>query len=365
VSNGSQTGHICSFFVAASGLEGEREMKLPSRIKRWLRWTIALVAMFVVVRQLVTDPEPLRRMWAAGPLTLLPMCALVVLNQGLMSLRFAQVLNHMGAPRLGFGAWFRLTSAGQMLNLFVPQLGNVYRGVALKRDYGISYLTWATGLVSFVWLDMVGGVLIAMLAIGLLEPRLRFAGVSAELLLALGLATIFFGPIAVAFAFERLPSRSGFVGRLQGRLTRLLSTASAAARSPGLMLRFFSLNVVVTIGQTATLWLAFHSVAAVMPLSSLLLFQILVKLTSQVVITPGNLGITELAFGALAHGSARTVEQGLVVSLLLRAVGSAMVVLLGVLSGGLAALRGGGRREILEQGDQLAEQSQSFSATKK
>lgn len=322
--------------------------------------------MVIVVRQLVNDPQPLRAMLQAGVATLSGMCALVVLNQALMSLRFAQVMNHMGAPRLGFAAWFRLTSVGQMLNLFVPQLGNVYRGVTLKRDYGVSYLIWATGLISFVWLDMVGGILIAILAIAWLDPHLRFAGVSAELLLCLGLFTIFFGPIVAAFVFQRLPSRSGFVGRLQSRLTTLLSTASDAARSPRLMLRFFSLNVVVTIGQTATLWLAFHSVRAAMPVSGLLLFQILVKLSSQVVITPGNLGITELAFGALAHGSARTVEQGLAVSLLLRAVGSAMVVLLGVLSGGASALRGG-RRELLQAGDELAQpsQPQAFSATKK
>ncbi len=339
-------------------------MKLPPGIKRWLRWLIVVLAMAVVARQLVSDPEPLRRIWAAGPQTLAGMCALVVLNQALMSLRFAQVLNHMGAPRVGFAAWFRLTSVGQMLNLFVPQLGNVYRGVTLKRDYGISYSTWATGLISFVWLDMVGGILIAILAISQLDPHLRFGGMSAELLLSLGLFTIFFGPIAAAFVFERLPSRSGFIGRTQARLTTLLRTASAAASSPGLMLRFFSLNVVVTIGQTATLWLAFHSVGAPIPVSGLLLFQILVKLTSQVVITPGNLGITELAFGALAHGSARTVEQGLAVSLLLRAVGSAMVVLLGALSGGASALFGD-RRALQREGAELAEPAQRFSATKK
>lgn len=320
--------------------------------------------MAFVVWQLSTDPEPLLRIWRTGPLVLAGLCALVVLNQALMSLRFAQIMNHMGAPRVGLGAWFRLTSVGQMLNLFVPQLGNVYRGVTLKRDYGISYLTWATGLVSFVWLDMVGGLLIAVLAISRLEPGLRFAGMSAVLLLTLGLCVVFFGPILAAFVLERLPSRSGFIGRTQARLTSLLSTASAAARSPRLMLRFFSLNVLVTIGQTATLWLAFHSVGASIHLSGLLLFQILVKLTSQVVVTPGNLGITELAFGALAQGSARTLEQGIAVSLLLRAVGSAMVVVLGALSGGWSELFGG-RKALLQASRELGEPDRRLPATEK
>lgn len=338
-------------------------MLISTRVKRWLRWIVASLAMAFVVRQLLTEPEPLLRIWRTGPLVLAGMCALVVVNQALMSLRFAQIMKHMGAPNVGLVAWFRLTSVGQMLNLFVPQLGNVYRGVTLKRDYGISYLTWATGLVSFVWLDMVGGLLIAVVAISKLEPSLRFSGMSAVLLLTLGLCAIFFGPILAAFVMERVPSRSGFFGRTQARLTSLLSTASAAARSPGLMLRFFSLNVLVTIGQTATLWLAFHSVGASIHLSGLLLFQILVKLTSQVVVTPGNLGITELAFGALAQGSARTLEQGIAVSLLLRAVGSAMVVLLGALSGGWSALFGD-RKALLQAGDELGEQAQGLSAKK-
>jgi uncharacterized membrane protein YbhN (UPF0104 family) len=327
-------------------------MKPPRRIYRYLRWVVALMAIVFVARQLTANPEPLQRLLRTGPGVLAGLCGLVVLNQALMSVRFALAMNQTGAGGVSLGTWFRLTSIGQMLNLFVPQLGNVYRAVTLRRDYGISYLGYATGLVSFVWLDMVMGVVIAILVIGGLEPGLRFAGAPALALLLAGLLVIFFGPIVAAFVLARLPSRSGWLGKMQARLTTLLATASAAARSPSLMLRFFLLNAVVTAGQTATLWLAFHSVGGSIPLSGLVLFQILVKLSSQVVLTPGNLGITELAFGALAHGSASTLEQGLAVSLLLRAVGSAMVFALGVLSGGADALFGG-RRALLEQNDQL------------
>ncbi len=335
-------------------LETSHQMKLPDRFKRGLRWAIALGALALAARQLTSDPEPLRRLWSTSAWVLAGLCGLVVVNQALMSLRFAQVMNHMGAGGVGFVAWFRLTSVGQMLNLFVPQLGSVYRGVVLKRDYGISYLTWATGLISFVWLDMVGGLLIALLAIVTLEPGLLFFGRSAGAVLGLALFGVFTGPIVVAWLMERIPSRSGSLGRWQQRLTTLLSTASSVARSPSLMLRFFALNLLVTTGQTTTLWLAFQSVGASISLSGLLLFQILIKLTNQVVITPGNLGITELAFGALAHGSARTLEQGIAVSLLLRAVSSTMTVVLGVMSGGLGALFGG-RSAILREGDALAE----------
>ena len=323
-------------------------MKVSSRTTRWLRWAIAMAAMAYVVRQLLSDPEPLRRILATSPLVLLGMCALVVLNQALISLRFALAMQHAGSRTLPFSVWFRLTSVGQMLNLFVPQLGNVYRGVTLKQKYGISYLAYATGLVSFVWLDVMMGVAIAFTVILALEPGLLFGGVSALLLLGLGELLILFGPLLAAMVLRRFPPSTGLVGRLQPRVSTLLGTASSAARTPGLMLRFLVLTVVVTAGQTATLWLAFHSVGGAMDISGLVLFQVLLKLSSQIVITPGNLGITELAFGALAHGSSRTLEQGLAVSLLLRAVGSVMVIILGLLSGG-ASFLSPGRRARLEQ----------------
>jgi uncharacterized membrane protein YbhN (UPF0104 family) len=340
-------------------------MNFPKRIGRWLRWVIAVLAMAFVVRQLVSDPGPLRRVLEIGPGVLAALCALMAVNQALMSLRFELALNHTGGRRLGFVAWFHLTSVGQMLNLFVPQLGNVYRAVKLKRDHGVSYLGYATALVSFVWLDIVMGMVIAILTVASVEPGLRFGGVSALALLGLGLLGVFFGPIGVAAVMQRLPPRSGFFGRMQARFTSLLATSSRVARSPALMARYFLLNVVVTASQVATLWLMFHAVGAKnMGISGLVLFQILLKLSNQLVVTPGNLGITELAFGALAHGSEATLEQGLAASLLLRAVGSVMVVILGMISGGADALFGG-RRALLEEADRLADQPQTFSATKK
>jgi uncharacterized membrane protein YbhN (UPF0104 family) len=281
----------------------------------------------------------------------------------LISVRFKVVMEHIGAPTLGLPIWFRVIAIGQMLNLFVPQLGNVYRGVTLKRQHGVSYLTYATGLVSFIWLDVIMSIVVALLVILAFEPGLTLGGVSALLLLSAGGAAIALGPVVAAAVMSRLPRTSGALGKLQQRLTTLLDTTSRAARSPGLMLRVFVLNLLVTVGHTASLWLAFHSVGGAISLSGLVLFQVLIRMSSQVVITPGNLGITELAFGALAHGSQRTLEQGLAVSLLLRAVGSVMVLVLGLISGGLSFLVR--RSDLLDEKGELEVDAQGFSATRK
>jgi uncharacterized membrane protein YbhN (UPF0104 family) len=321
-------------------------MKHGKRFASSLRWALAAFVMAFVARQLLRDPAPLVRIVDTAPSILLGLCSLVVVNQALMSVRFSLAMRHTGQGGVSLWAWFRLVAVGQMLNLFVPQLGTIQRGVALKRDYGISYIAYASALVAFVWLDLVMGLAIAALAIALLDPQLRFAGISALILLSFGAVVLVVGPPLAALVLSRLSFDARLLTRLHERLLTLLRSASTALRSPQLLARFFVLNVLVSAGQTATLWLAFQAVGASVGWPTLILFQILIKLSGQIVVTPGNLGITELAFGALARGAAATLEQGLAVSLLLRGVGSLMVIALGVAFGGAQLLHKSRRAEL-------------------
>jgi uncharacterized membrane protein YbhN (UPF0104 family) len=111
------------------------------------------------------------------------------------------------------------------------------------------------------------------------------------------------------------------------------------------------------------LWLGFHAVATAPGLGVLLVFQIFVKLANQVAITPGNLGLTELAYGLLAQATNATLEQGLAVGILLRAVGTIAVVGLGLICGGGPWLVG--QRRHLAQTGSAGGASVEFSATKK
>jgi uncharacterized membrane protein YbhN (UPF0104 family) len=327
------------------------EPKPPSTKSGVWRWAIALAAMVFVVRELASDPEPLYRLRETAPGVVLGFALLIAINQGLMSQRFSLAVTHCSGKSVPALVWFRLISVGQMLNLFVPQLGTVYRAVALKREHGISYLSYASGLFAFVWLDQLAGFSIAALTIALLEPGLRLRGHLALPWLALVIVLLLAAPFVMGRLISLLrTSRPVFV-RFQARMTRLLQSASSLLRSRSLF-QFVLLNVLVTAVQVAALALLFDSVGAHMPFGPLLLFQVLLKLSNQVVITPGNLGIMELMFGALAYSADCTLEQGLAVSLLFRVITSLVVLLLGVLFGGLRLLRG---REALLSEEQTQE----------
>jgi uncharacterized membrane protein YbhN (UPF0104 family) len=318
--------------------------ELLIRHRLLIRWVMALVLLGLAVRLVASDPEPLRRLLRTPPWVIGGIAALVAFNQLLMSVRLSLAVEQCGGRGVSQTTWFRLTSVGQFLNQFVPQLGNVYRAVVLKRDHGLSYLSYASALFAFVWLDTLMAFIIALSVIAVLEPGLSLLGFPALLVLVLVIAAVASGPTVILSLLRRF--RPSSTSRYRARLVTLLSTARGALESPGFLARFFVVNVVTTAVHAGALFLGFFAVGSDIGIGGLVLFQVFIRFSNLMQVTPGNLGVNELAYGLLAHASSASVEQGVGVALLSRAVGLVTVNLLGVVCGGGPLLFG--RRAELE-----------------
>jgi uncharacterized membrane protein YbhN (UPF0104 family) len=304
-----------------------------ARHRLLIRWILALVLLGLSVRLVVSDPEPLRNLVATPLWVIFGIAAMVTLNQLLMSIRLALAVAECGGGEgVSRFAWFRITSVGQFLNQFVPQLGNVYRAMVLKREHGVSYLAYASALFAFVWLDTLMAFAIAFVLVLALEPGITLFGFPGLAVLMLVIASTAMGPVVAHALFHRLRPRSE--SRHYARLVTLLATARAMLGNPGFLARFFAVNVVTTVVHATALFLGFYAVGATVGLAGLVLFQVFIRFSNLIQVTPGNLGVNELAYGLLAHASNATAEQGVGVALLARAVGLVTVNLLGVLLGG-------------------------------
>lgn len=317
--------------------------ELLIRHRTLIRWVVALVLLGLSVRLVASDPEPVRRLLKTPAWVIGGIAALVAVNQLLMSIRLSLAVEQCGGGGVPQRTWFRLTSVGQFLNQFVPQLGNVYRAVVLKRDHGLSYLSYASALFAFVWLDTLMAFVIALGVIVVLEPGLTLLGFPALGVLVAVIATTAAGPVVLHALFDRF--RPASTSRHHQRLVALLATARTALRSPRFLGRFFLVNLVTTAVHAGALYLGFFAVGSGIGVGALVLFQVFIRFSNLMQVTPGNLGVNELAYGLLAHASSATAEQGVGVALLSRAVGTVTVNLLGVLCGGGPLLFG--RREEL------------------
>jgi uncharacterized membrane protein YbhN (UPF0104 family) len=319
-------------------------------VARWLRWVLAALLLALTVRLIVVNPTPFLELAHVQPHVLGAMVGLMVLNQWLTSRRFQLVMRHCAGVELSAGRWFQLTSVGQFLNLFVPQLGHVYRGVVLQREAGLSYSAYSAGLFVFFWFELLVGIALAAVVVAAHDAGFRLGGIHVLPLLLVGLGALSVLPRTVSITIARVRRRSSRALRvLENAHSALLRTQSALRCRP-VVAKFVALNLVVVAEQVAMLWIAFDSVGGAPGVGRLMLFQVLLKLSAMFFITPGNLGITELAYGALAGASSTGVQQGIAAALLMRTLGTVVLVGLGAALGGasvlmrdrrqLAALRG-------------------------
>jgi uncharacterized membrane protein YbhN (UPF0104 family) len=202
--------------------------------------------------------------------------------------------------------------------------------------------------------------LIAFVVIALLEPGLELFGYPALLVLIVVIAGAALAPVVALRVVRRV---GGMVpARFSERLVKLFATAGESLGHPRFVLRFLLVNAMTTVVHASALWLGFYAVGGHVGPSGLVLFQVFVRASNLIQVTPGNVGINELAYGLLAHASHGSVEQGVSVALLNRTIGTATTIVLGVLFGGGALLLN--QRAIREGKASLALDTDAASADK-
>lgn len=310
------------------------------RYKRPITWLCAGVLLALSVRLLLKNPEPLRQLASLPPALGLSLLPLAVLNFWLVAFRMSLAVERSSQARVPLTAWFRIIVLGQFLNLFVPQSGNVYRGVTLKREHGVPYTAYATGLFTFIWLDTVFGFALCLLVVGTLAPGLRLGGFPVVPALALVIALLVLAPFLAAGLLARINLRAALFMKIQIMASELLRSAGASLRSLRFVLRFLLASTLVMADQSIILWLCFRAVGLAIDPETAVLFQVVVKLSNQVIVTPGNLGLTEMAFGVLgaaAHGG--SLSYGIAAALVFRMLFTSSAIVLGIMFGGLRLLR--------------------------
>jgi uncharacterized membrane protein YbhN (UPF0104 family) len=235
--------------------------------------------------------------------------------------------------RIGFWELFMVRSGGSLAGLVLPVANLALRLAYLKRrGLGYAEFAWATALANVLAL-FAGGVL-AVFALALLwfrsglPPRSIVALASAVLALGVG------GLLALRFA-PRLAGREG-VRRWAwiGGIARMKSGDPSVG--PSLVFLFLR-----HICNLITFGLLFRTLSA--PPADFMAGGLIYAITSPVrtlMVTPGNLGVSEWAVAAVGSALAVDVTHGLVVALVFRLL-SVAAQGAGVLLGGVWMARGG------------------------
>lgn len=296
----------------ASGSEKPRTEVRPSRVRGVLSLVILLACVAYVVRVLYRERSELE---GALSLSGFAIAALFVLNAVAHLQRtyeFTYMLRRLGVHE-PFGEGFLLTGAGFLLNHLPFNAGLVMRATVLKRDHALPYASYLALVMVNALVNVAMSAIIGLLCVGFATAKTRV-----EWPLVLMFGAMLAGAVGLAFVPARwVPERSGFVwNRLRTLGTGIQLVRGNASNLALLALLAFTKVVVAGF----RMWICFGALQAdLSPLAAALLSSTTIVF-SLVNVTPGNLGLREMAMGAVSTLLGTSYEIGIGAASIDRAV---------------------------------------------
>ncbi len=253
--------------------------------------------------------------------TLAGVTLLVLIAHLQRAFEFNFMLRRLGAKEK-YRDGFVLTGATLLLNYLPLSAGSVARGVTLRRRYALAYASYVSALMIATVMNghMAADVGLALTLRSHSDSPHAWALWGPFGLVALGSAALLLAPLAWA------PKGTGFVARQVRRLAQGLGILRSGIGLPVLALTSASKLVL----SSTRLWLCLLALGQDPSLSGVVLLGSAAVIMSLVSVVPNNIGLRELALGALAGAIGFPPALGAVAAALERAVIFSYTVVVGL-----------------------------------
>lgn len=309
------------------------------KFKKVIQWALAVACTAYIVHFFATNTDKLKLVMQLNPLAIGAIAVFSILGHLIFCVRFQIVLKKCSGKSVPFFPWFRIVILGRFLTLLAPQAGNIYRSIALKKHYQIPHTRYASSFFSFIWMDACVNLLLTLAIVAIVEPGLMIGRLRAVLLLAVSIVAIVAAPLLIEAVFGLFSFKNKKLGWLHSKIAEMLRVSVSNLRDARFMLKVFVTGVVGLGNTLAIFYLCFRCLDLPIKLPTLALFFMIMRLSTHIAITPGNLGVREIAYGIVSDQMNFGMAQGILISVIIRVIGTAIIIVLGTIFGGIGLLQ--------------------------
>lgn len=304
-----------------------------ARNKKLLQWVLALLVLVLAGKFLAGNTEALSRLKEFRLWHIVVLCAMYLAYLVVSSCRSLIIVRTLTDLHISFWEWYRLFIVSRMGNMLLSQAGNIYRAGVLKGRYRLSYTNYVNFYLFFAWVDTILNFALVIVLILLLRPTLTIVGINGMALVGSVMTAILVGPIFAEKILNALHPRSDVLTKVFDKLHGMVVTMVSQGTNVGLMVRIIILGLAGFAIGVLLLGITFRGMGIQPSLTDLALFLALYKLSTYIVLTPGNIGIREIAFGFLSETLGIGMAEGIMASAILYAVHSVLIFPLGLAFG--------------------------------
>lgn len=311
---------------------------------RWLQAIVGLISIVFVAFSIAHDKTAITQALSASSEDIACVLALLIAYFVLYSYRFVLLIDKHCGCRIGLLSWIRMLVVVRFMNNMVPQMGSVYRGITLKRDFGVSYTDYIAANIFFIWTDTLLNFIMASGLLWYFNTSLDLFGLPASVALGIGASLLLAGPLIAHVVL----ARSSHPSKVIRKLAQVSDNLVIGLRDARYMIAINIIAIASFLCMVGVFKILLTTVGAAVPFSTMAVFYALYRLTFHVNITPGNVGIREIAYGLLCAQANIGMAKGLLIAAELRVLSIVVLLIVGasvagreILSAWRLAKRGG------------------------
>ncbi len=303
--------------------------------KKWISMGLALLLVGYIVYYIFQNREDFLILKSIRLLDIGLLFMVVFFSTLVSAVRLLVVMKRFGLRGMNFPGWFRIFVLARFFNRLVPQGGNLYRALKLKKENGFSLKNYTLSFLSYTWVELVVAFVLISGVIGLFQPRLKIGAFPALPFSILSVVVLIVVPLIYHRVVKRVPGGGGFFS------TSLKDIGAMVEKTLDTRLLLKSVFLCVLTFVLALLWfyLGFRSIGVEVGIGALSVFTVIMRMGLIASLTPGNIGVLEIAYGVLASSFGFDFSMGLIVAAVTRTVSFLAVFLLGVLFGGIPLVK--------------------------
>jgi uncharacterized membrane protein YbhN (UPF0104 family) len=188
-------------------------------------------------------------------------------------------------------------------------------------------------------MDLCINLSISTLIILFLKPDLQIGKLTAWKVLLAAIMVVIAVPILIEILWRKIKFSYPRLLWLHSKTSEVLTVAVNNIKDAAYLAKIILINIVIFACITGLLHFCFLILGASISIPTLAIFYALLKISSYINITPGNLGIQELAYGFLGTQMGIGMAQCILVAAFVRLTGTIVLVSLALTLGGINLLR--------------------------
>ena len=300
-----------------------------------LRWALASLLLVYALYIVIGDNQTIQAVRQI-PLWLAPLLIFVVISyEAMASIRLFIIGRLANVKNITPFQWYRLHLVGQLGNLLLPQAGNIYRALTLKRSHAVPYSRFLEMTILKIWIELTLALCIIFLIFSIYQKSLPN---DYKLVIGiLGLLVV----IVVSLPFISKTTSSALLNiPLQRHVKSFWIRAYSSSEFLTIAVTKKSFLLHISIVTTAMLalsafaqFLGFSALGVETSARELSILVILLRISNYVILTPGNLGVREIAYAISANAMGINMADAILVSMMIRGASYLNILTLGLLFG--------------------------------